>query len=261
MLAGCEPPAHAHAHHEEWLQVLEGSVRAWIGDDVHRLGGATCSSSPRRPAPLSGGPRGDAAGARLAAGWSEPSATSTVACGPRSPVVLAPNHLPSSSRCWRRHGVSLAGRDVMSRRAWRRAGVGRNARGGRAGRGLRSGIIEATMAVLAAALAVLAGAPAAGQEHTHRRLILCTARSASPGSHRCAAARALAASHRRRGTLQVELDRTRRRRAGTWAGYSLRLPARHPQGAPLRRARARRARPSTRASPSATWSARRRSSS
>ena len=41
MLAGCQRPAHAHAEHQEWLQVLEGSVRAWIGADVHRLRRAT----------------------------------------------------------------------------------------------------------------------------------------------------------------------------------------------------------------------------
>ena len=111
VLAGCEPPAHAHAHHEEWLQVLEGSVRAWIGDDVHRL----------RPGDVLYLPRG--VPHRYEVLGRE--ATLQVLASPggvvelfrdlnRSfgaggmPVVLAPNHLPVLEPVLARHGVSLA---------------------------------------------------------------------------------------------------------------------------------------------------------
>jgi quercetin dioxygenase-like cupin family protein len=37
VLSGCEPPGHVHGRHDEWLQVLEGSVRAIVGEDEYEL--------------------------------------------------------------------------------------------------------------------------------------------------------------------------------------------------------------------------------
>ena len=37
VLSGCEPPGHVHDRHDEWLQVLEGCVRAWVGEDEYEL--------------------------------------------------------------------------------------------------------------------------------------------------------------------------------------------------------------------------------
>jgi quercetin dioxygenase-like cupin family protein len=111
VLAGCEPPAHAHAHHEEWLQVLEGSVRAWIGADEHRL----------RPGDVLYLPRG--VPHRYEAVGRE--ATLQVLASPGGvvelfrdlnrafgaggmPVVLAPSHRPVLDPVLARHGVSFA---------------------------------------------------------------------------------------------------------------------------------------------------------
>ena len=111
VLAGCEPPAHRHAHHEEWLQVVAGSVRAWIGTDVHHLRRGDVIYLPR------GVPHRYEAVGREATlqvlaspgGVVELFRELNRAFGAGGmPVVLAPNHLPVLEPVLARHGVSLA---------------------------------------------------------------------------------------------------------------------------------------------------------
>ena len=110
VLSGCEPPGHVHDRHDEWLQVLEGCVRAWVGEDEYELVAGDLLHLPKG-VPHRYEVQGREATIQVVTspgGFVEVFAELNRRFGRGGmPVVLAPNHLEVLEPALAEYGVRL----------------------------------------------------------------------------------------------------------------------------------------------------------